>query len=29
MLANDVQDIAHKTRVELNNNWNKKDIEWI
>lgn len=29
MLANDLQDIAHKTRVELNNNWNKKDIEWI
>lgn len=29
MLANDLQDIAHKTRVELNNNWNKKDVEWI
>ena len=29
MLANDLQDIAHKTRNELNNNWNKKDHEWI
>lgn len=29
MLANDLQDIAHKTRNELNNNWNKKDPEWI
>lgn len=29
MLANDLQDIAHKTRVELSNNWNKKDPEWL
>lgn len=29
MLANDLQDIAQKTRVELNSNWNKKDNEWV
>ena len=29
MLANDLQDIAHKTRIELQNNWNNKDPEWL
>jgi type I restriction enzyme R subunit len=29
MLANDLQDIAHKTRTELNKNWNQKDPEWV
>jgi type I restriction enzyme R subunit len=29
MLANDLQEIAHKTREELNNNWNQKDPEWV
>lgn len=29
MLANDLQDIAYKTRVALSNNWHQKDPEWI
>jgi len=29
MLANDLQEIAHKTREELANNWNQKDPEWV
>ncbi len=29
MLANDIQDIAHKTRGELASNWNQKDPEWV
>ena len=29
MLANDLQETAQKTRVELANNWNQKDPEWV
>jgi len=29
MLANDLQETAHKTREELANNWNQKDPEWV
>jgi type I restriction enzyme R subunit len=29
MLANDLQETAHKTRQELANNWNQKDPEWV
>jgi type I restriction enzyme R subunit len=29
MLANDLQETAHKTREELANNWNQKDPEWL
>ena len=29
MLANDLQEIAYKTREELNSNWNQKDPEWV
>jgi type I restriction enzyme R subunit len=29
MLANDLQETAHKIREELANNWNQKDPEWL
>ncbi|GHT32776.1 type I restriction-modification system endonuclease [Bacteroidia bacterium] len=29
MAGNELQDIAHKTRQELNNNFNQKDQEWV
>jgi len=29
MLANELQELAHKTRIELEQNWNQKDIELI
>ena len=29
MLANDLQEITHKTREELSANWNKRDPEWV
>lgn len=29
MLANDLQETAHKTREELASNWNQKDPEWV
>ncbi|MDR2580113.1 MAG: DEAD/DEAH box helicase family protein [Fibromonadaceae bacterium] len=29
MLANELQELAHKTRAELGHNWNQKDPEWV
>lgn len=29
MFANELKDLAHKTRTELGQNWNQKDPEWV